>query len=239
MSVENALRRAGVYRILGGAFAYPTAERLADLARASATLAVGAEPGGLRDALARFSAAAYGTDADSAGTEHVFLFDRQVRCPAWEGAWGDGAAMAGRVVRLADIAGFYRAFGLEVAGAQAETEDHLVAELEFMSMAALKEAVAVDAGDADHADITRDAQSKFLTEHLGRWTPAFAAELASASALPYYTSAAALLSVWMDLETAELGATPDVIPGRSGLDPVQADSFACPMAAPDEEAAPA
>ncbi|MBI1736589.1 MAG: molecular chaperone TorD family protein [Candidatus Rokubacteria bacterium] len=239
--VAGTLRRAGVYRILGGAFAYPTRERIADLARAAATLAVSASPGALRDALACFSAAAYRTDADVAGTEYVFLFDRQVRCPAYEGAWGDGAAMAGRVARLADIAGFYRAFGIEVAGAQPESEDHLVAELEFMSMAALKEAAALDAGPPEHAEITRDAQTKFVTDHLGRWAPAFAEELAGASALPYYATAAALLSAWMHLEVAELGAAPDAIPGRSGLDPVQADAFACPMApaaVEDDEAAP-
>jgi TorA maturation chaperone TorD len=239
VSVENALRRAGVYRVLGGAFAYPTPERLADLARASATIAVMAEPGALRDALARFSAAAYAADADTAGTEYVFLFDRQVRCPAYEGAWGDAAAMAGRVARLADIAGFYRAFGVEVAGAQPESEDHLVAELEFMSIAALKEAAALDSGDVERAEITRDAQAKFLTEHLGRWASPFAAELAGASALPYYTTAATLLAAWLGLDIAALGVTPDAIADRSGLDPVQGETFACPMApAEDEETAP-
>jgi TorA maturation chaperone TorD len=238
--VETALRRAGVYRVLGGAFAYPTRERLDDLARAAATIAVTAPPGALRDALACFSAAAYQTDPDAAGTEYVFLFDRQVRCPAYEGGWGDGAAMAGRVARLADIAGFYAAFGVEAAGAQAESEDHLVAELEFMSIAALKEAAALDDGDAEHAAVTRDAETKFVTEHVGGWAPAFADELAGATALPYYAAAAALLSLWMQMEVAELGATPEAISGRSGRDPVQAETFACPMApAEDGEVAPA
>jgi putative dimethyl sulfoxide reductase chaperone len=236
-SIFESLRRAGIYRVLGGAFAYPTAERIAELARATATIAVSAPAGALRDALAEFSAAAYGTDADGAGTEYVFLFDRQARCPAHEGAWGDAGAMAGRVARLADIAGFYRAFGLEPAGAQPESEDHIVPELEFLSALALKEARAASAGETERAEITRDAATKFLTDHLGRWAPVFAETLASSTALPYYAAAATLLREWLGADVAALGATPDPIDG-SGVDPVQAESFTCPMApeAPPPEA---
>jgi TorA maturation chaperone TorD len=229
MTVAATLRRAGIYRVLGGAFAYPTRERLDDVARAAATLAVTAPAGALRDALARFSCAAFGTEPDTAATEYVFLFDREVRCPPYEGAWGDGAAMAGRVARLADIAGFYCAFGVEAAGAQPECEDHLVAELEFMSIAALKEAAALDVDELDDAAVTREAQTKFVTEHLGRWAVAFAEELAAATALPYYTSAAGLLAAWIDADVAHLGATPDRMEDRSGEDPVQGETFACPM----------
>lgn len=231
--VAATLHRAGTYRVLGGAFAYPTRERIEDLARAAATLAVTAPPGPVRDALARFSAAAYRADAESVGGEYVFLFDRQVRCPAYEGAWGDGGEIAGRVARLADIAGFYRAFGVEPAGAQPESEDHVVPELEFVSVLALKEAWALDAGRNEDVAITRDAAGKFLTEHLGRWAPAFAAELAGASALPYYAAAARLLAEWMRAEIATLGATPSPVGGRSGVDPVQAETFACPMVPED------
>ena len=229
LPIFEALRRAGVYRVLGGAFAYPTPERMAELARASATLAVSAPPGSLRDALAAFSAAAYDGDADTAGTEYVFLFDRQARCPAHEGAWGDAGAMAGRVARLADIAGFYQAFALEPVGAQPESEDHIVPELEFLSALALKEARAASCGETERAEIARDAATKFLTDHLGRWTPVFAETLASATALPYYAAAAALLRAWIRADVAALGATPDPIDG-SGVDPVQAESFTCPMA---------
>jgi TorA maturation chaperone TorD len=234
--VARALRRAGMYRVLGGAFAYPTAPRIADLARSAATLAVNSPAGPLRDALARFAAAAFNTDADNAAGEYVFLFDREVRCPAYEGAWGGALEMAGRVARLADVAGFYGAFGLEPAGAQPESEDHLVPELEFMSALALKEAWAIEAGDAEREVVTREAATAFMTAHLGRWAPRFAAEAASATAIPYYTTAAALLAEWIESEIAALGATPDPVGARDGVDPVQDERFSCPMAPEANEA---
>ena len=231
--VASALRRAGIYRVLGGAFAYPTAERIAELARAAATLAINSSAGALRDAIAHFAGAALETDAVNAAGEYVFLFDREVRCPAYEGAWGGALELAGRLARLADVAGFYRAFGLEPAGAQPESEDHLVPELEFMSALALKEAWAVDAGDANRETVTREAATSFMTAHLGRWAPRFAVEVAAATALPYYTTAAALLAAWIESETAALGATPERVARRDGFDPVQDERFSCPMA-PDE-----
>lgn len=228
-AVAAALGRAGMYRLLGGAFAYPTAERIGELARAAATIAVNAPSGAMRDALASFGAAAYDTSADVAGGEYVFLFDRDVRCPAYEGAWGDGSQAAGRVARLADIAGFYRAFGLEPAGAQPDSEDHLVAELEFMSAVAMKEAWALEVARSEDVAITRDAETTFMTDHLGRWATGFADAVAAATTLPYYATAATLLRDWIAAEIGTLGAAPDAI-GRSGIDPLQADAFACPMA---------
>ena len=44
--------------------------------------------------------------------------------------------------RLADLAAFYRAFGLELAADAAERQDHLCIELEFMSVLAAKEGYA-------------------------------------------------------------------------------------------------
>jgi TorA maturation chaperone TorD len=228
-AVTSALRRAGIYRVLGAAFAYPTPERIEELARATSTLALSEEADVLRDALVGFAGAAYTTSAETAGTEYVFLFDREARCPAHEGAWGGAAATAGRVARLADIAGFYRAFGFEAAGAQPESEDHLVPELEFMSAVALKQAWALGEGHHERADIAGDAATKFLTEHLGRWARTFAHALAGATALPYYTTAATLLCEWVAADVARLGATPDAM-GDATIDPVQSESFECPMA---------
>jgi hypothetical protein len=80
--------------------------------------------------------------------------------------------------RLADLAAFYRAFALEIADDAGERPDHLCVELEFMAVLAAKEAWALEHQlDADALAVVRDAQKKFLREHLGRWTPAFTRRL--------------------------------------------------------------
>ena len=71
--------------------------------------------------------------------------------------------------RLADLAAFYHAFGLEVAEDAGERHDHLCLELEFMCVLAAKEAYAHEHQlDAEQLAQCRDAQKTFLREHLGR-----------------------------------------------------------------------
>jgi len=100
-------------------------------------------------------------------------------CPINELEYGDLKADAlFQPHRLADLAAFYRAFGLEIADDAAERPDHLCVELEFMAVLAAKEAWAREHQlDADALAVVRDAQKKFLREHLGRWTPAFTRRL--------------------------------------------------------------
>ncbi len=74
---------------------------------------------------------------------------------------------------LADVAGFYRACGLTAP--VTERVDHLAVELEFMSFLAQKEAYALHESQLDRAEDMRELQKKFLTEHLARWVPSFAA----------------------------------------------------------------
>ncbi len=81
--------------------------------------------------------------------------------------------------QLADLAGFYRAFGFQVGGTVRERPDHIATELEFMHLLALKAALAAQRDERDHLQVCLDAQRKFLGEHLGRWVPLFARALAT------------------------------------------------------------
>jgi TorA maturation chaperone TorD len=239
--VAAALARAAVYRILGSAFAYPTGPRLEELAGLAALAAGRAEhPPAVQEALRDLSIAARAADPDSVATEYVFLFDRQVRCPPYEGAWGETLQLAGKGASLADIAGFYRAFGLDAGAAQPDTEDHVVAELEFLSALALKEAWALAEDHAEQVEVTHDAARAFLTDHLGRWGETFAAAVAGATPLPYYAAAAALLGTWIRAEIERLGVAPARVGNRIGDDVMQADALTCPMAdePPSDAAAP-
>jgi len=231
-TILHALARAAFYRLLGGVWAYPTGARLEHLARLAGELADAPPVPALRDPLATFAAAALGADPAALGDEYVFLFDRQVRCSPYEGAYGDGPGLAGKSAALADVAGFYAAFGVGPADARPDTEDHIGAELEFMSVLALKEAWAVGEHDPEGVEVVRGAQVSFLRDHLGRWVETFADEVSAATPVSYYTSAARLLKAWISIACDGLGVAPARLAGRLGHDPLHEDTFTCPMADP-------
>jgi TorA maturation chaperone TorD len=78
---------------------------------------------------------------------------------------------------LADISGFYRAFGFNSGGRSRERPDHLAVELEFMYVLCLKEAYALSMSLSTDAQICRDAQRSFLNDHLAAWVGLFAQAL--------------------------------------------------------------
>lgn len=230
--VLEALRRSAVYRLLGAALGYPLPERVAAVAALAERAATGAGESG--ESLARLARAAREGDPAVLCQEYVFLFDRAPRCPPYEGAWGDAPQLAGKSALLADIAGFYAAFGLVPSETQPDMEDHIAVECEFMSALGLKEAWALGENRPEALDITRKARAAFLCDHLGRWAEAFAAALREATPLPYYQALAAALEDWVRIETGAPGITPARVVGRTGYDPLQeAPTFTCPMAEPE------
>ncbi|MBI2159559.1 MAG: molecular chaperone TorD family protein [Candidatus Rokubacteria bacterium] len=233
--MATALGRAAVYRLLGGAFVSPTPARLEELALAAAT-AVTSFKGRLSDKLARFAIAASEADPVATANEHVFLFGRQVRCSPYESAYSGLSPFGDKTARLADVAGFYEAFGVGPAAAQPDMEDHVGAELEFMSALALKEAWALGEGRGEAAQITRGAEVAFLGDHLGRWAEAFAAQVEAATPLPFYTAAASLLTAWIAAEVEALGAAPSRVGAPDALDADAAEPFTCPMAPEEPQA---
>ncbi len=115
-------------------------------------------------------------------SSYLTAFGHTVRgdCPLNEIEYGDiKADPLFQPHRLADLAAFYSAFGLEISEDATERQDHICLELEFMSVLAMKEAYALENQlDFEQLAICRDAQKKFLHEHLARWTPAFTRRLA-------------------------------------------------------------
>ncbi|MBI5502997.1 MAG: molecular chaperone TorD family protein [Deltaproteobacteria bacterium] len=101
-------------------------------------------------------------------------------------------AAGGKGQVLADIAGFYRAFLYDPSREQAESPDHVAAELGFLAWLAFKEAYAAGRGADDEASVCHDAAGKFLADHLGAWAPVLAGCLAGA-AVPFYRAAGELL----------------------------------------------
>lgn len=231
LAVTSALRRSAVYRLLALAFAYPTPPRLAAVATA-ATEAAREAPAELATTLATLAEAARGADVAPLAGEYVALFQREVRCPPYEGAYGP-PQMAGKAALLADVAGFYRAFGLEPAEGQPEVEDHVCAELEFMSALAVKEAWALAQSHTDGLEVTRHAQRAFASDHLARWGTEFAERVAATASGDLYPAAAATLRGWLAAECTRLAVSPARLQGvRSAED----TAFTCPMAPAAEDA---
>jgi TorA maturation chaperone TorD len=233
-AIARALSRAAAYRLLSRALTPPTPLRVAEVGREAAAAAARAElDPETRPRLHALARAAADTDPQALAEEHVFLFDRQVRCSPCEGAYGDGPQLAGKAAALADVSGFYAAFGLSAQDGPSEAEDHIVTELEFMSALALKEAWALAGGAAEGHEVTVRAQAAFLRDHLGCWAAAFADELAAATPLPYYTAVADALRIWVATEMRELGVAARSVQRVTASDALQADSFTCPMAEPE------
>jgi len=131
-------------------------------------------------------------------------------CPLNEIEYGDiKADPLFQPHRLADLAAFYRAFGLEVTEDAGERHDHICLELEFMCVLAVKEAYAHEHQlDADQLVQCRDAQKKFLREHLGRWTPAFTRRLAAATTEPTLRALADFTRAFIESECVRFGVRP-------------------------------
>lgn len=108
---------------------------------------------------------------------------------------------------MADIAGFYRAFGVEVATGR-DRPDWIATELEFMYLLCTKEALALEEGDGSSAAVCRDAQARFLEDHLGTWTGVLATLTTRHAQRAFYPALAALADAWVAQEAAGVRVQP-------------------------------
>lgn len=210
-ALEVAVARSFLYCFLAKAYEDPTSEGwrwLCDcgtrLSLESACRTVGISP------LPATAVQADGFPAFLDAYLATFGHAARGRCPLNEiEYWDIKADPLYQPHRLADLAAFYRAFGLEVAQDAGERHDHLCLELEFMCVLSAKEAYALDHQlGSDQLPQCLDAQRKFLREHLGRWTPAFARRLAAATDEPALRGLAEFTLAIMTAECARLGVKP-------------------------------
>lgn len=108
---------------------------------------------------------------------------------------------------LADIAGFYRAFGFQLGGDRRERPDHIAVELEFMHILGVKETYAYEQNVPAHAEICLNAQSKFLQDHLGRWIGLFAQSVAHHTPHSLYVPVAQFAADYVQVDGQRLGVT--------------------------------
>jgi TorA maturation chaperone TorD len=141
--------------------------------------------------------------------EHRRVFSNVITldCPPYETLFGNDHVFAQSQV-MGDIAGFYRAFGVELSKDIHERLDHLSVEFEFMHFLAYKESYSRCHDGADKTQIVLDAQKKFVKNHIGRWVPLFCRMLVKKADSGLYRHVADLMAEWMDFEAAFLGVIP-------------------------------
>jgi TorA maturation chaperone TorD len=120
--------------------------------------------------------------------------------PPYETEYGNEALFQ-QPQEMADLMGFYRAFGLSVRVDGHERCDHISCECEFLSFLALKEAYGLEHRDAEMVQQSRKATRLFLRDHLGRFLPAFASKLQRENRTGFYGMLVKLCLAFIELES--------------------------------------
>lgn len=232
-AVERALSRSKIYLLLSWSLLYPEDDEFLDYLQSGEFVEDGRSAleglanglGGLGGERARSKLAGLAAHFDAIDawvttecvnwqladlqSEHRRVFSNVITldCPPYETLFGNDHVFAQAHV-MGDIAGFYKAFGVELSRDVHERMDHLSVELEFMHFVAYKESYARCHDGAEKTQIVVDAQKKFVKEHIGRWVPLFARMLVRKADYGFYRHLADWTADWMDFEAAYLGVTP-------------------------------
>ncbi len=161
--VQSLAVRSGIYAFLAHGFLQPDNNTMEFFLRCNEIKLN--KNGRLSNCLTYVVVAVQSATLDKLQQAYIHLFDPVHGPFPYEVEHRKGHEFAKAQI-MADIMGFYRAFGVEPSTDRA---DHIGAELEFMHLLTLKEAHALKAGQSDKAQLCRDAQQKFLREHLLTW----------------------------------------------------------------------
>lgn len=163
--------------------------------------------------------AAVSADPDRLAAEHqrTFGFIMCRECPPYETEYHTVEDTFFRSQQMADVAGFYRAFGLDVGRGLRERPDHIALELEFLALLLLKKRLAVVAGGGDTAVVEQAAvcdaaRASFFRDHLSWWAPSFAVALRRKAEKGLYAAVGELLAAFVPIERTRLGIAPPGVP---------------------------
>lgn len=135
--------------------------------------------------------------------DRVFGVGPTADCPPYETEFCPSHEPFYRAQQMADVAGFYHAFGLNVSQTRPDRPDHIALELEFMSLLVAKQQLTQKnrrRHAKGRAEVCRKAQRCFLMDHLVWWAPSFARGLRRKAGTGPYAALAQLLAAFMPLE---------------------------------------
>lgn len=196
---QLALRRSQLYRFLADAFLYPLEDWTLDAPLLETTLD---ELG-----LCQYRVQPGAIDLEDLQAEHRHVFGLTGSL-GYETEYGLPHEYR-QSQEMADIAGFYRAFGFENGGVIRERPDYLPTELEFMHVLTLKEVYAREADQLEHVEVGVDAQRKFLRDHLAHWLPLFGKRLEQLAIAGVYADLVTLATAFVAAEADRLDAQPE------------------------------
>lgn len=218
-AIDDALARAVLYHTLSVGFQTPTAARLQEIGAndgfAAATAALeyldqGGGAAGFADVAGQLAATS-APDTHRAESNFVRLFGHTARgqVSTCETEYGPDNAF-NQPQQLADISGYYLAFGLSPVTASESRVDHIACELEFMDFLNRKQAALRSSGSTDPADIetmeaTERAERTFMRDHLGRFGRAFATRLVAEDRGGYFGALGHVLLALLTADCARLG----------------------------------
>jgi TorA maturation chaperone TorD len=222
MTPMSDLERAASARLLSIGLTCPDEAAVEELRMLAGALAEGAADGSPLRALAE---AADRVGVDEMAQAYQDLFGGRVACAPYEASYERDPFRGAR--QMADVAGFYLAFGAEASGAAGERPDHVGCELEFLAFLIGRRLAAAEVGDVEGAARCAEAEEAFLSAHVINFLAGFATALAEAAeAVPVYRALAGVAAEFAAAEAAARGIA--VVPvRRAGASAVEVDEVAC------------
>ncbi len=152
-------------------------------------------------------------------------------CPPYETEYQPNEDTFFRSQQMADVAGFYRAFGLQPDAH--ERPDHVSLELEFAAFLLLKKRLAREAGkldattDSENAAICQAARANFFRDHISWWAPSFALALRTKAAGGFYESVGRALASLLPVERHRLGIAAPRVPLQANVQEAPEECAGC------------
>jgi TorA maturation chaperone TorD len=218
--VDTALARAVVYRTLSIGFQPPTGARLDRIGARRGFPVVAAalrqlsrpRPGSdpLDESAARLVSASI-PSSEALDTAYWRLFGHTARGPicTCETEYGPDNGFH-QPQQLANICGYFLAFGLRCGARSDLRADHISSECEFMDFLNRKEAllasdVAREPQAEETLEVTRQAARTFLRDHLGRFGRALGTRVASEDESGYFSALGHVLLAFLETECIRAG----------------------------------
>jgi TorA maturation chaperone TorD len=223
------LAREGLYRFFAAALADPAgpagsllrdpvaqqaAAESADLLRTSAEglsapLGFGEAP--VKDLDLKPALEYLGRQSDVLDQEYQRVFGLLAprECPPYETEYHVPQEAFYQAQQLADVAGFYRAFGLEPGRENPQRPDYLPLELEFLALLLLKKRLAGTAPSQAQAEswaqVCAEAEKVFFRDHMAWWLPSFTLGLRRQAGGGFYAALGEVLAAFLAVERTRFG----------------------------------